>query len=199
MHNILRSFEREIADAFIAKKIGCPIHLSDGNEEQLIEVFKSIHPEDWVLSNWRSHYHAILHGVSLDRLKKDIFDGKSMHLNYPENRFVASSIVGGTLPIALGLAMATDRHVWCFLGDTTAEMGTFHECVKYAENFKLPVTYVVEDNKTCITATTCSLWGKPDEKPENTMPKRISSCVMRYSYIKSVYPHTGADQWVQFT
>ncbi len=59
----LIQFERKMADHWEAGKVRGPIHLSGGNEDELIEIFKYIKPTDWVFSTWRSHYHALLHGV----------------------------------------------------------------------------------------------------------------------------------------
>ncbi|MEK7766161.1 MAG: insulinase family protein, partial [bacterium] len=62
------AFEQRVKDAFLEGRIRAPIHLSGGNEDQLIEVFSSVRPDDWVLSTWRSHYHALLHGIDPDWL-----------------------------------------------------------------------------------------------------------------------------------
>ena len=59
----LIDFESKIKKIYEKGKIRAPIHLSSGNENQLIKIFKKIKKEDWVISNWRSHYHAILHGI----------------------------------------------------------------------------------------------------------------------------------------
>ena len=109
------------------KKIRAPIHLSDGNEEQLIEIFREIAPYDWVFSTWRSHYHALLHGVPREMVMSEIMAGRSMMLHFPGWRFFTSAIVGGILPIACGVAAASKEDnqivnpwVWCFVGDMTA-------------------------------------------------------------------------------
>src|SRR5262245_52674353 len=59
----LRAFEEQVAHLFRQGKIKAPIHLGDGSETPLIEVFQEIQPEDWVLAAWRSHYHCLLKGV----------------------------------------------------------------------------------------------------------------------------------------
>ena len=100
----LIDFEDDIISHWEAGEITGPIHLSNGNEEQLIEVFKKISPTDWVFSTWRSHYHALLHGVEESKLKQKILDGKSITIVDKESNFYASAIVTGTLPIALGVA-----------------------------------------------------------------------------------------------
>ena len=59
----LINFELKVKNEYEKATITGPVHMSKGNEQQLIEIFKFIHPEDWVFSSWRNHYHALLHGV----------------------------------------------------------------------------------------------------------------------------------------
>ena len=94
----LETFEKEIAESFNKAQIRAPIHLHGNNEDQLIEIFKSIKSNDWIFSSWRSHYHCLLKGVPPERLKKDILDGKSITLIYPEYKIYTSAIVGGIIP-----------------------------------------------------------------------------------------------------
>lgn len=199
----LISFEKEVAAAYCDGKIRAPIHLSDGNEDQLIEIFRSVRQEDWVFSTWRSHYHALLHGVPRDHLMQKIMRGESITIMCPEYRFFSSAIVGGTLPIAVGVALAAKRtgrgeHVWCFVGDMGAETGGFHECVKYSQNFDLPITFVIEDNGQSVGTPTSVTWGRGECHPRNTMPQRTADKVYRYHYNKQV-PHVGAGTWISFT
>ena len=77
----LISFEEDIKKIYEAGKIKAPIHLSGNNETQLINIFKKIKKNDWVVSHWRNHYHALLHGFPKDKLKKMIVAGKSMSIN----------------------------------------------------------------------------------------------------------------------
>jgi len=105
----LRAFEQLVADDFNAGRIHAPVHLAGGNEEQLIEIFRDVHEEDWVLTQWRSHYHCLLKGIPPERLREDILAGRSITLCYPEHRILSSAIVGGVLPIAVGIAMAIRR------------------------------------------------------------------------------------------
>lgn len=181
----LIEFEKEVAAAFERKEIRGPIHLVGGNEAQLIEIFNGIKPDDWVLSTWRSHYHALLHGVPKERVMADILAGKSMQLHYPEYRFLTSAIVGGICPIAVGLAAGGQR-VFCFVGDMAAETGIFHECVKYAEGHGLPVTFIIEDNGLATNTPTAETWGNKD-----------ALCVDHY-YYKRTKPHCGSGTYVQF-
>ena len=96
----LIAFEDRVKDAYENAQVKGPVHLSKNNEEQLIELFQYIHPEDWVLSAWRNHYHALLHGVDSEKLFNWISEGRSMGTNNLNPNFYASSIVGGIIPIA---------------------------------------------------------------------------------------------------
>ena len=74
-------FEDEIKNLYETGKIRAPIHLSGNNEKQLIKIFKKIKKSDWVISTWRSHYHALLHGIPYNWLKNKIIMGRSMGIN----------------------------------------------------------------------------------------------------------------------
>jgi pyruvate dehydrogenase E1 component alpha subunit len=190
----LRDFESGIAESFNRGEIPYPVHFSNGNEDQLIEIFKEIRAEDWVFGSWRLHYHALLKGVPPGELNDAILRGESMALRFPAYRVYGSAIVGGTIPIALGVALAIKRKggnelVWCFLGDMTSEGGQFHECEKYAAWNYLPIRWVIEDNGISVLTPTAETWGgKTDWTKED---------VIHYRY-KSKWPHAGAGKRIQF-
>ena len=138
----LKQFERKMADHWEAGKVTGPIHLSGGNEEELIEIFKYIKNSDWVFSTWRSHYHALLHGIPSEWLEQEILEGRSITIVNQEHKFYASAIVGAIIPIATGVALANKRDgkndkVWCFVGDMAFETGGFMEMHKYAKRYNL--------------------------------------------------------------
>jgi pyruvate dehydrogenase E1 component alpha subunit len=189
----LIDFENLIVSHWEAGKIRGPIHLSNGNEEQLIEIFKKISANDWVFSTWRSHYHALLHGISPKWIEDEILNGKSITLCNIDEKFYASAIVGGTLSIALGVAMGikakgSDEKVWCFIGDMSFESGLFYEVHKYARNFDLPIVFVVEDNGVSTYTPTEATWN---------IKRNIPSDVIHYTY-ESKYPHYGTGKWIVF-
>ena len=105
----LIKFEDEIASLFNNGKIRAPIHLYSGNEDFLINFFKKIQPIDWIFCSWRSHYQCLLKGVPQEQVKKEILNGKSIYLCFPEYKIYSSAIVGGTLPIAVGVALSIKR------------------------------------------------------------------------------------------
>jgi pyruvate dehydrogenase E1 component alpha subunit len=189
----LKAFEQRVADAYNAGAIRAPVHLAGGNERQLIEVFQDIGHDDWVCGAWRMHYHCLLKGVPEDQLMADIVDGRSITLNYPEHRIITSAIVGGIIPIALGLAKAIKmaggaERVWCFVGDMTATTGIFAECHRYAFGHGLPLNIMVEDNGKSVRTPTRATWG------DGWPPTHI---VGRYCY-DLPWPHAGAGQHVKF-
>lgn len=191
-------FETEIADLFNTGKIRAPVHLYRGNEDQIIEVFRKIRPEDWVMCSWRSHYQCLLKGVPRDRLCDEILAGRSISLCFPEYRILSSAIVGGIVPIAVGVAAAIKRRggaerVHCFLGDMTSETGIVHECIKYSQNFQLPIRFIVEDNGMSVCTDTRKAWGQPIL----TYERENNPLVVYYKYQTS-YPHAGAGVRVQF-
>ena len=189
----LINFELDIKKIYEAGKIKAPIHLSGNNEDSLINIFKKIKKNDWVFSTWRNHYHALLKGIPMDWLKKEIVAGRSMGINNIKYKFYSSAIVAGTIPIALGVAKALklkkkNQKVWVFIGDMTFETGMFHECYKYAKNHKLPLKFVVEDNNLSTNTPTNKVWVKKSKTPKD---------VIYYKY-KRKYPHHGTGGWVLF-
>ena len=196
------AFEKDIADEYCKGKIRAPIHLSDGNEDQLIEVFKNVNREDWVYSTWRSHYHALLHGIPKDLLHEKIMQGDSITIMCPEYRFFTSAIVGGIIPIAMGTALGIKRQggsekVWCFVGDMTSETVCFYFSLRFANNFDLPITFVIEDNEMSVGSPTSVVWGHEERQPKKTMPYQVSRNIWKYDYVKS-FPHVGAGRWIVF-
>lgn len=189
----LIAFEDQIVSHWEGAKIRGPIHLANGNEESLIEIFKRIKPTDWVLSTWRSHYHALLKGIPPTWLEQEILNGKSISVCNVDEHFYSSAIVGGTLPIALGVAIELKKtnssdKVWCFIGDMSFESGIFYEVHKYARNFDLPLYFIVEDNGVSTYTPTTATWNGVRPLPDD---------VIRYSYT-SKYPHYGTGKWIAF-
>jgi TPP-dependent pyruvate/acetoin dehydrogenase alpha subunit len=194
----LQQFEARVADAFNQGQIRAPIHLSDGNEENLIEIFQKVRMDDWVLCSWRSHYQCLLKGVPEDEVFKEIIDGNSITLAFPEYRVFSSAIVAGMLPIAVGLAMREKKsvvpnHVWCFIGDMTSETGMAQTCFRYSEAHSLPITFVIEDNGVSTVTKTREVWNSDTLRYEEIRYPNVIS----FKY-KSKYPHSGAGKRVEF-
>lgn len=194
----LVDFESDIAECFNSAQIKAPVHLYDGNESQMIDIFKNVNANDWIFCSWRSHYQCLLKGVPPTLVKEEILNGKSITLCFPEHKIYSSAIVTGNIPIATGTALDIKRkgtleHVWCFVGDMTSETGTFYENHKYAVNHNLPITFVVEDNGKSVCTDTRKTWNIKDltySKPG--IPK-----IIYYKY-ETKYPHAGAGKRIQF-
>ena len=203
----LISVERKFAQEFEQGLINCPLHLSGGNEIALIALFESIKPMDYIFSNHRSHYHYLLKGGGLKKLRAEIYGksegmcngmGRSMHLYDPSINFYTSAIIGGTPAIAIGVALGikhayknkkTCPHVWCFVGDGTEDTGHFMEAVRFGQSRALPLTFIVEDNDRAVESTKAQRW-------HNYKPVQASN-VIRYSY-KAMFPHVGIGKHITF-
>lgn len=194
----LIAFEEQVAELFNAAKIKAPVHLYYGNEEEIIKVFRDVEDDDWIMCSWRSHYQCLLKGVPPEKLKEEIIAGRSISLCFPEQKILSSAIVGGILPIAVGVAMGIKRsggknRVHCFLGDMTSETGIAHECIKYATNHALPIRFIIEDNEKSVCTDTRETWGQK----KLTYEDGLHPLVVYYTY-KTKYPHAGAGVRVQF-
>ena len=194
----LIKFEDKVAKAFNDGKIRAPIHLYSNNEKQIIKYFKLVKKEDWILCSWRSHYQCLLKGVPERQLFKEIIAGRSISLCFPKYKIFSSAIVGGNIPIAVGIALNLKRKkkkgkVHCFIGEMTAETGIAHESIKYSINHDLPINFIVEDNGLSVCTDTRSTWGNKKLSYELIKSKKI----FKYKYLNK-YPHAGAGKRVQF-
>ena len=198
----LIAFEEDISDCFQNKMIRAPIHLDHNNEEQMLEIFKDIKADDFVVGTWRMHYACLLKGVPPAQLKKDILAGKSITLCYKDYNIFSSAIVAGSLPIALGIAFdlkrkQSNQKVYCFVGDMGSMTGAFHEALSYASNFQLPIIFVIADNNKSVCTDTNKTWGQKDNP---MMPWDFDDYVygklhkwtnVWYYQYESKFPHAG--------
>lgn len=194
----LIAFETEIAELFNAGKIRAPVHLYYGNEVEMIEAFRDVRPDDWVMCSWRSHYQCLLKGVPREEVKAEILAGRSISLCFPRQRVISSAIVGGIIPIAVGAALGIKRRgennrVHCFMGEMTSETGIAHECIKYSANHQLPIRFIIEDNGKSVCTDTREAWNQPVLTYEGIR----NPLVINYKY-QTKYPHAGAGVRVQF-
>lgn len=199
--NELIEFEAALAKEWEAGKIRVPVHFCGGNEDQLIEIFKEVREDDWVISTHRNHYHALLHGVSPDKLLDSIRGagkgGSMVHISN-DPPFISTGIVAGGCGLAIGLAWALkevgkDRKVWCFVGDGATDEGHWYEAVRYAVGWDLPVIFVVEDNNRATCTSNEERWGTSECEDVTYGCKKI-----RYYRYAPTYPHVGTGKYVQF-
>lgn len=157
----IRLIEEAIAERYREQKMRCPVHLSIGQEAVAVGVCKAALHSDYLISNHRAHAHYLAKGGSLKAMIAEIYGkkdgccggrGGSMHLVDRSVGMLGSTpIVGGSLPVALGLAFATqlkkENHVTIvFFGEGSTEEGVFGECLNFAALRKLPVLFVCENN-----------------------------------------------------
>jgi deoxyxylulose-5-phosphate synthase len=183
----LIAFEDRIGELYLDNKLPFLFHLSGGNEDQLIKIFNEIQEGDYVISNHRSHYHALLHGIPPEIVEDRILNGRSMFIYDRGRNFFCSAIIGGTPAIAAGIAWALKRKgskqkVWCFIGDGTEDSGHTYEAVRYVDGFDLPCTFVIENNNRSVETTNEERWGKTSDYIWN------SKSVIKY-YYDITYPH----------
>lgn len=177
----LIAFTAEVSARFDAGEIHGPVHLnSDTQIEPLIEIFRDIKRTDYVLGTWRSMYHALLHGVPRERVMAEVCAGRSMQLHFPEHRFMTSSIMGGMLPIACGLA-AGGETVHVFVGDMCRSTGAWADAWNYCASNSLPVQFYTEDNGLSTNSPTAAAWGTPNHNAPRGMT---------YAYTRTT-PHYG--------
>jgi TPP-dependent pyruvate/acetoin dehydrogenase alpha subunit len=191
----LEAFTTRVAEAFNRGEIPGPVHLSGGNAEQLLDIFKDVGPDDYVFSTYRSHWHCLLRGVPEDELFAEILAGRSITLQFPKHRILTSAIVAGHLPIAVGVALQIKRaggsnRVWAFLGDMAEQSGLFHECASYASGHELPIKFVVEDNGISVCTPT------RDRAVRGFMP--IKETVTKRYHYDLPYPHAGGNKRTNF-
>jgi pyruvate dehydrogenase E1 component alpha subunit len=157
----VRRFEERCVELYSATKIRGFLHLYIGEEAVAAGVMPQLAPDDAVVATYREHGHAILRGVPMREVVAEMFGketgcsrgrGGSMHLFDAGRRFYGgNAIVGGGIPIAVGLALA-DRmqgrhHVTaCFFGEGAVAEGEFHEAANLAALWQLPVLFCCENN-----------------------------------------------------
>lgn len=152
------AFEEKVRLEWEGGELPSLLHLSGGNEDQLIEIFQNIRPQDWCFTSHRSHYHCLLKGMSEDELMENIRSDRSMFSYSKSLRIYQSAILGGCCGIATGVAKAIqdsgeDAHVFCFIGDGSFDNGHAYEALLYATGHRLPLTIIVECNNRQVDTT----------------------------------------------
>ncbi|HRQ36788.1 MAG TPA: pyruvate dehydrogenase (acetyl-transferring) E1 component subunit alpha [Chloroflexota bacterium] len=164
LHEMLRirRFEEKCYELYTAAKIRGFLHLYDGEEAVAVGVLQALRPEDAVIATYREHGQALARGVGMGAIMAEMYGkqegcarghGGSMHLFDAATHFYGgNAIVGGGLPLAVGLALADKMqhrpHVTCcFFGDGAVQEGEFHESMNLASLWQLPVLFVCENNR----------------------------------------------------
>src|ERR671938_261994 len=132
---LIRRFEERAGEMYAKAKVGGFLHLAIGEEATIVGSGRAMRDEDYLISTYRSHGHAIVRGTSANNVMAELF-----------------GLVGGNLPIATGLALGSDYletedAVLCQFGDGAANQGTFGEALNLAALWKLPVVFMVTNNQ----------------------------------------------------
>src|SRR6266496_3036337 len=159
---LIRRFEEKSAEAYSMGKIGGFCHLYIGQEAVAVGAISAIRPDDYVLTSYRDHAHAIAKGISPESIMAELFGkeggcsrgkGGSMHLFDSSVNFLGGhAIVGGQIPLETGVAFATkykgkDQVTLCFFGEAAVNQGSFHESLNLAQLWKVPCIYICENNQ----------------------------------------------------
>ena len=158
---LIRRFEEKCAELYSAMKIRGFMHLYCGEEAVAVGVMQALTADDGVVATYREHGHALARGISAGSIMAEMYGkkegcsrgrGGSMHLFDAKTRFYGgNAIVGGGLPLAVGLALADKMQnravvTCCFFGEGAVAEGEFHESINLAVLWRLPVLFVCENN-----------------------------------------------------
>jgi pyruvate dehydrogenase E1 component alpha subunit len=159
---LIRRFEERAGEMYAKAKIGGFLHLCIGEEATVVGATRALRESDYLMSTYREHGQALARGTSPDAVMAELFGrvdgcsggrGGSMHLFDFERRFLGGyGIVGGNLPLAVGVGLAadytgTDDCILCMFGDGASNQGTFGESMNLAALWKLPVVFMVINNQ----------------------------------------------------
>ena len=158
---LIRRFEERASQQYQAQKIGGFCHLYIGQEAVVVGAIAAVREDDYVITAYRDHAHALARGTSADACMAELFGketgcsrglGGSMHFfDRSRHMYGGHAIVGAHVPLAAGMAFASkyrteDRVTLCFFGDGAINQGSFHEALNLIALFKLPVVLICENN-----------------------------------------------------
>ncbi len=159
---LIRRFEERAQEMYAKDKVGGFLHLAIGEEATIVGAVRAMREDDYLISTYRSHGHALARGADPKPVMAELFGretgvskgrGGSMHMFDSRRRFMGGyGIVGGNLPLAAGIALSsdysgTDEVTVCVFGDGAANQGTFGETLNLAALWKLPVVFMVTNNQ----------------------------------------------------
>jgi pyruvate dehydrogenase E1 component alpha subunit len=159
---LIRRFEERAGEMYAKAKVGGFLHLAIGEEATIVGAVRAMRDEDYLISTYRSHGHALARGSNPDNVMAELFGredgvshgrGGSMHMFDLERRFMGGyGIVGGNLPLAAGMGLSSDYRgteevTVCVFGDGASNQGTFGETLNLAALWDLPVVFMVTNNQ----------------------------------------------------
>ncbi len=158
---LLRRFEERASQQYQSQKIGGFCHLYIGQEAVVVGAAAATRPDDYFITAYRDHAHALVKGTSANACMAELFGkktgcsrglGGSMHFFDRKNHMYGGhAIVGAHVPLGVGMAFASkyrgeDRVTLCFFGDGAINQGAFHEALNLAALYKLPILFICENN-----------------------------------------------------
>ncbi len=159
---LIRRFEERAGEMYAKAKVGGFLHLAIGEEATIVGAVRAMRDEDYLISTYRSHGHALSRGADPNKVMAELFGredgvsggrGGSMHMFDRDRRFMGGyGIVGGNLPLAAGMGLSADYQgtedvTVCVFGDGAANQGTFGETLNLAALWRLPVVFMVTNNQ----------------------------------------------------
>jgi pyruvate dehydrogenase E1 component alpha subunit len=159
---LARRFEEKAAESYALGKIGGFCHLYIGQEAVAVGAIHALRPDDYVMTAYREHVHAIQKGITPNAVMAELYGradgcsggkGGSMHMFSAEHNYLGGhGIVGGQIPLALGVAWKIkyrneDRVMQVYCGEAAVNQGAFHESLNMAALWKLPLVLIVENNR----------------------------------------------------
>jgi pyruvate dehydrogenase E1 component alpha subunit len=177
---LLRRFEEKAAEEYTLGKIGGFLHLYIGQEATGVGAVSAMRPQDYIVSSYREHGHAILKGIEPRAVMAELFGkatgcskgkGGSMHMYSSEHRLIGGqAIVGAQLVIGTGIGFAIqyqalDDVAFVLFGDGAVDEGAFHEALNLAALWKLPVVFLCENNQYSMGMAVAKAWSVPSLEP----------------------------------
>jgi pyruvate dehydrogenase E1 component alpha subunit len=204
---LIRRFEEEAGRQYQQAKAGGFLHLAIGEEATIVGTTSVMREDDYLIGTYRTHGHAIARGTEAKVVMAELFGredgtsggrGGSMHIFDLEKRFMGGyGIVGGTLPLAAGLGLASDYKgedtvTVCMFGDGASNTGNFGETMNLAALWSLPVVFLVENNlygmgtalerHSAVTdlSQKASCMGVPGERVDGMDVLAVRECVAEH-------------------
>src|SRR5947209_15629005 len=178
---LIRRFEERAGEQYARARVGGFLHLSIGEEATIVGSARALRDDDYLISTYRSHGHALVRGTPPENVMAELFGrvdgcsrgrGGSMHMFDLERRFMGGyGIVGGNLPLAAGMGLAGDYlgtgdATVCTFGDGASNQGTFGETMNLAALWRLPIVFMVTNNQFGMGTALERHSAVPDLRPK---------------------------------
>ena len=206
---LIRRFEERAGQMYAKNKVGGFLHLAIGEEATIVGAVRAMRDEDYLISTYRSHGHALARGTDPKYVMAELFGkktgvsggrGGSMHMFDGERRFMGGyGIVGGNLPLAAGIALSTDYRetdevTVCVFGDGAANQGTFGETLNLAALWHLPVVFMVTNNQFGMGTVAGAPLRAAGPAQARRGLRRLGPALRRDGHQRHLHGHAGGDR-----